>query len=104
MDEKKNVLGPEQGKARVSVRTRCHSVFPPSHDFLLFPVNTSIPNVTEVKENMTFGSTLVTNPRGGFLVRKHRVAAAGEPGRRALPLSIESVGHFLILWFFFLFF
>ncbi|GAB5567273.1 integrin alpha-1 isoform X1 [Prionailurus iriomotensis] len=31
------------------------------------PVNTSIPNVTEVKENMTFGSTLVTNPHGGFL-------------------------------------
>ncbi|XP_037654879.1 integrin alpha-1 [Choloepus didactylus] len=31
------------------------------------PVNTSIPNVTEVKENMTFGSTLVTNPNGGFL-------------------------------------
>ncbi|KAM4875334.1 integrin alpha-1 [Thomomys bottae] len=31
------------------------------------PVNTSIPNVTNVKENMTFGSTLVTNPKGGFL-------------------------------------
>ncbi|XP_069897253.1 integrin alpha-1 [Dipodomys merriami] len=31
------------------------------------PVNTSIPNVTDVKENMTFGSTLVTNPKGGFL-------------------------------------
>uniref|UniRef100_A0A7N4P7Y3 Integrin alpha-1 n=1 Tax=Sarcophilus harrisii TaxID=9305 RepID=A0A7N4P7Y3_SARHA len=31
------------------------------------PVYTSIPNVTEVKENMTFGSTLVTNPKGGFL-------------------------------------
>uniref|UniRef100_A0A8D1EA04 Integrin alpha-1 n=1 Tax=Sus scrofa TaxID=9823 RepID=A0A8D1EA04_PIG len=31
------------------------------------PVTTSIPNVTEVKENMTFGSTLVTNPKGGFL-------------------------------------
>ncbi|XP_008571748.1 PREDICTED: integrin alpha-1 [Galeopterus variegatus] len=31
------------------------------------PVNTSIPNVTDVKENMTFGSTLVTNPNGGFL-------------------------------------
>ncbi|XP_075397137.1 integrin alpha-1 isoform X2 [Tenrec ecaudatus] len=31
------------------------------------PVQTSIPNVTEVKENMTFGSTLVTNPNGGFL-------------------------------------
>ncbi|EDL18369.1 mCG2843 [Mus musculus] len=31
------------------------------------PVNTSIPNVTEIKENMTFGSTLVTNPKGGFL-------------------------------------
>lgn len=34
---------------------------------LHLPVNTSIPNVTEVKENMTFGSTLVTNPKGGFL-------------------------------------
>ncbi|XP_028931459.1 integrin alpha-1 [Ornithorhynchus anatinus] len=31
------------------------------------PANTSIPEVTEIKENMTFGSTLVTNPRGGFL-------------------------------------
>uniref|UniRef100_A0A2K5PFP9 Integrin alpha-1 n=1 Tax=Cebus imitator TaxID=2715852 RepID=A0A2K5PFP9_CEBIM len=37
------------------------------------PVNTSIPDVTEVKENMTFGSTLVTNPNGGFLVRTKRV-------------------------------
>ncbi|KAF7250395.1 Integrin alpha-1 [Varanus komodoensis] len=27
----------------------------------------SIPKVTEVKENMTLGSTLVTNPEGGFL-------------------------------------
>jgi hypothetical protein len=36
----------------------------------IFVVNTSIPNVTEIKENMTFGSTLVTNPKGGFLVRK----------------------------------
>nr|KAF6489725.1 integrin subunit alpha 1 [Molossus molossus] len=34
---------------------------------LHLPVNTSIPNVAEVKENMTFGSTLVTNPNGGFL-------------------------------------
>lgn len=24
----------------------------------------------EVKENMTLGTTLVTNPKGGFLVRK----------------------------------
>lgn len=34
---------------------------------LHLPVNTSIPSVTEVKENMTFGATLVTNPKGGFL-------------------------------------
>nr|XP_060617457.1 integrin alpha-1 [Anolis sagrei ordinatus] len=34
---------------------------------LNLPVNTSIPQVTEVKENMTLGSTLVTNPKGGFL-------------------------------------
>lgn len=52
--------------------------------FLLFPLlslyltlrippyffleNTSIPNLHEVKENMTMGTTLVTNPSGGFLV------------------------------------
>ncbi|XP_053153192.1 integrin alpha-1 isoform X2 [Hemicordylus capensis] len=34
---------------------------------LNLPANTSIPQVTEVKENMTLGSTLVTNPNGGFL-------------------------------------
>ncbi|XP_070599462.1 integrin alpha-1 [Erythrolamprus reginae] len=34
---------------------------------LNLPANTSIPQVTEVKENMTLGSTLVTNPKGGFL-------------------------------------
>lgn len=33
--------------------------------------NTTIPNITEVKENMTLGTTLVTNPNGGFLVRIH---------------------------------
>lgn len=31
------------------------------------PTNTTIPNVHEVKENMTMGSTLLTNPNGGFL-------------------------------------
>ncbi|XP_076014557.1 integrin alpha-1 [Genypterus blacodes] len=31
------------------------------------PKNTTIPNVREVKENMTMGTTLVTNPSGGFL-------------------------------------
>ncbi|KAF3848658.1 hypothetical protein F7725_015155 [Dissostichus mawsoni] len=31
------------------------------------PTNTTIPNVHEVKENMTMGSTLLTNPSGGFL-------------------------------------
>uniref|UniRef100_A0A803TGH0 Integrin subunit alpha 1 n=1 Tax=Anolis carolinensis TaxID=28377 RepID=A0A803TGH0_ANOCA len=34
---------------------------------LNLPANTSIPQVAEVKENMTLGSTLVTNPKGGFL-------------------------------------
>ncbi|XP_047228916.1 integrin alpha-1 isoform X2 [Girardinichthys multiradiatus] len=29
--------------------------------------NTTVPNVHEVKENMTMGTTLVTNPTGGFL-------------------------------------
>uniref|UniRef100_A0A8D0GI95 Integrin alpha-1 n=1 Tax=Sphenodon punctatus TaxID=8508 RepID=A0A8D0GI95_SPHPU len=29
--------------------------------------NTTIPTVVEVKENMTLGATLVTNPKGGFL-------------------------------------
>lgn len=46
--------------------------------FVLFLVTTSIPNVTEVKENMTFGSTLVTNPKGGFLVRRGRVKIVNE--------------------------
>ncbi|MGH0174995.1 UNVERIFIED_CONTAM: hypothetical protein FKN15_001923 [Acipenser sinensis] len=34
---------------------------------LELPQNTTIPNITEVKENMTLGTTLVTNPNGGFL-------------------------------------
>ncbi|KAJ4920746.1 hypothetical protein JOQ06_024577, partial [Pogonophryne albipinna] len=33
------------------------------------PTNTTIPNVHEVKENMTMGSTLLTNPSGGFLAQ-----------------------------------
>uniref|UniRef100_A0A8U7NTU7 Integrin subunit alpha 1 n=1 Tax=Corvus moneduloides TaxID=1196302 RepID=A0A8U7NTU7_CORMO len=37
---------------------------------LNLPASTSVPNVVEVKENMTLGTTLVTNPKGGFLVRK----------------------------------
>ncbi|XP_024155499.1 integrin alpha-1 [Oryzias melastigma] len=31
------------------------------------PKNTTIPKLREVKENMTMGTTLVTNPTGGFL-------------------------------------
>ncbi|XP_038130977.1 integrin alpha-1 [Cyprinodon tularosa] len=34
---------------------------------LELPKNTTIPDVHEVKENMTMGTTLVTNPSGGFL-------------------------------------
>uniref|UniRef100_A0A6Q2XR40 VWFA domain-containing protein n=1 Tax=Esox lucius TaxID=8010 RepID=A0A6Q2XR40_ESOLU len=34
---------------------------------LELPKNTTIPNLHEVKENMTMGTTLVTNPEGGFL-------------------------------------
>uniref|UniRef100_A0A672IG08 VWFA domain-containing protein n=1 Tax=Salarias fasciatus TaxID=181472 RepID=A0A672IG08_SALFA len=34
---------------------------------LELPKNTTIPNLREVKENMTMGTTLVTNPSGGFL-------------------------------------
>uniref|UniRef100_UPI0037E79BC9 integrin alpha-1 n=1 Tax=Semicossyphus pulcher TaxID=241346 RepID=UPI0037E79BC9 len=34
---------------------------------LELPKNTTIPNLREVKENMTMGTTLVTNPNGGFL-------------------------------------
>uniref|UniRef100_A0A3Q3VMZ6 VWFA domain-containing protein n=1 Tax=Mola mola TaxID=94237 RepID=A0A3Q3VMZ6_MOLML len=34
---------------------------------LELPKNTTIPNVLEVKDNMTMGTTLVTNPNGGFL-------------------------------------
>lgn len=43
-----------------------HSVY---SSIFLFLENTTIPNLHEVKENMTMGSTLVTNPNGGFLVR-----------------------------------
>ncbi|XP_035247107.1 integrin alpha-1 isoform X1 [Anguilla anguilla] len=34
---------------------------------LELPENITIPNIKEVKENMTLGTTLVTNPNGGFL-------------------------------------
>uniref|UniRef100_A0A8C5BMJ5 VWFA domain-containing protein n=1 Tax=Gadus morhua TaxID=8049 RepID=A0A8C5BMJ5_GADMO len=34
---------------------------------LELPQNTTVPNLREVKENMTMGTTLVTNPSGGFL-------------------------------------
>uniref|UniRef100_A0A8C8VE95 Integrin alpha-1 n=1 Tax=Pelusios castaneus TaxID=367368 RepID=A0A8C8VE95_9SAUR len=34
---------------------------------LNLPADTSVPNVMEIKENMTLGTTLVTNPKGGFL-------------------------------------
>ncbi|XP_034752463.1 integrin alpha-1 [Etheostoma cragini] len=34
---------------------------------LELPKNTTFPNLHEVKENMTMGTTLVTNPNGGFL-------------------------------------
>ncbi|XP_070845853.1 integrin alpha-1 [Chaetodon trifascialis] len=34
---------------------------------LELPKNTTVPNLLEVKENMTMGTTLVTNPNGGFL-------------------------------------
>nr|XP_006139588.1 integrin alpha-1 isoform X1 [Pelodiscus sinensis] len=34
---------------------------------LNLPADTSVPNIMEVKENMTLGATLVTNPKGGFL-------------------------------------
>ncbi|XP_053196381.1 integrin alpha-1 [Scomber japonicus] len=34
---------------------------------LELPENTTVPNLREVKENMTMGTTLVTNPNGGFL-------------------------------------
>lgn len=52
-------------------------VFPPLSLYLtlrippyFFLENTTIPNLHEVKENMTMGTTLVTNPSGGFLVRE----------------------------------
>ncbi|XP_041826370.1 integrin alpha-1 [Melanotaenia boesemani] len=34
---------------------------------LELPKNTTVPKLREVKENMTMGTTLVTNPSGGFL-------------------------------------
>ncbi|KAM8743216.1 integrin alpha-1 [Acanthopagrus schlegelii] len=34
---------------------------------LELPKNTTVPDLVEVKENMTMGTTLVTNPSGGFL-------------------------------------
>lgn len=41
-----------------------HSVY----SSIFFLENTTVPNLREVKENMTMGTTLVTNPNGGFLV------------------------------------
>lgn len=43
-----------------------HSVY----SSIFFLENTTVPNLHEVKENMTMGTTLVTNPNGGFLVRR----------------------------------
>lgn len=43
-----------------------HSVY---SSIFFFLENTTVPNLHEVKENMTMGTTLVTNPSGGFLVR-----------------------------------
>lgn len=40
-----------------------------AYSSIFFLENTTIPNLHEVKENMTMGTTLVTNPSGGFLVR-----------------------------------
>lgn len=74
------MLGHAQGTENVCTRSQFRCVFPPSHTSVLFPVNTSIPNVTEVKENMTFGATLVTNPKGGFLVREPRGTGGRGPG------------------------
>lgn len=42
-----------------------HSVY----SSIFFLENTTVPNLREVKENMTMGTTLVTDPNGGFLVR-----------------------------------
>lgn len=42
-----------------------HSVY----SSIFFLENTTVPNLREVKENMTMGTTLVTNSNGGFLVR-----------------------------------
>lgn len=50
-----------------------HSVY---SSFLFFTENTTVPNLLEVKENMTMGTTLVTNPNGGFLVRRGGVVIA----------------------------
>lgn len=41
-----------------------------AYSSIFFLENTTIPNIHEVKENMTMGTTLVTNPSGGFLVRE----------------------------------
>lgn len=73
-------------------------VFPPSQPSLLFPVNTSIPNVTEVKENMTFGATLVTNPKGGFLVRKPGARPVRGLGRPPLSSRIRATACHLKLF------
>lgn len=41
-----------------------------AYSSIFFLENTTVPNLHEVKENMTMGTTLVTNPSGGFLVRR----------------------------------
>lgn len=47
-----------------------HRIFPVTAYLSIFLAeNTTIPNINEVKENMTMGTTLVVNPDGnGFLV------------------------------------
>eukprot|EP00079_Xenopus_tropicalis_P009244 XP_002933090.2 PREDICTED: integrin alpha-1 [Xenopus tropicalis] len=56
-----------QPKHRMGDVYKCPVHMPSNCSKLNLPRNTSIPDIIEVKENMAMGSTLVKNPKGGFL-------------------------------------
>uniref|UniRef100_A0A8C5LXL2 Integrin subunit alpha 1 n=1 Tax=Leptobrachium leishanense TaxID=445787 RepID=A0A8C5LXL2_9ANUR len=56
-----------QPKQRTGDVYKCPVNSPSSCMKLNLPKFTSIPDVSEIKENMTMGTTLIKNPKGGFL-------------------------------------
>ncbi|OCT98739.1 integrin alpha-1 [Xenopus laevis] len=56
-----------QPKHRMGDVYKCPVLMPSNCSKLNLPSYTTIPDIIEVKENMAMGSTLVKNPKGGFL-------------------------------------